>query len=100
MALSVRRRDHDQQTTRAPAMWEPFRELDELQRRTADLMEAVWSRGTPAGADLPWVPPRRRRGDRRRVDRRGRGARRPPPARRGPGPAALVSALADVPREA
>ena len=57
MALSVRRRDHDQQTTRAPAVWEPFRELDELQRRTADLMEAVWSGGTRAGDDPPWVPP-------------------------------------------
>ena len=38
-------------------MWEPFRELDELQRRTAELMESVWSGGTRLGDDPPWVPP-------------------------------------------
>ena len=57
MALPVRRRDHGQQTTRSPAVWEPFRELDELQRRTAELIDSVWSGGTRARDDLPWVPP-------------------------------------------
>ena len=55
MALPVRRRDNGQ-TTRSPAVWEPFRELDELQRRTAELIESVWSGGARAGDDLPWVP--------------------------------------------
>jgi HSP20 family protein len=36
-------------------VWEPFRELDELQRRTADLMETVWS-GVQPGDAQPWVP--------------------------------------------
>jgi hypothetical protein len=37
------------------AAWEPFRELDELQRRIADLMQSVWS-GVRAGDGQPWVP--------------------------------------------
>src|SRR3954451_24043173 len=41
MALPVRRRE--QTTSRPPAAWEPFREFEELQRRTAELMEPVWS---------------------------------------------------------
>jgi HSP20 family protein len=57
MALPIRQSDRDQTTTRSPAVWEPFRELDELQRRTAELMESVWSGGTRPGDDLPWVPP-------------------------------------------
>ena len=56
MALPVRRRDNGQQTTRSSAVWEPFRELDELQRRTAELIDSVWSGGTRARDDLPWVP--------------------------------------------
>ena len=56
MALPVRRRDNGRQTTRSSAVWEPFRELDELQRRTAELIDSVWSRGTRARDDLPWVP--------------------------------------------
>jgi HSP20 family protein len=55
MALPLRRRDNGQ-TTRSAAVWEPFRELDELQRRTGELIESVWSGGTRAGDDLPWVP--------------------------------------------
>jgi HSP20 family protein len=52
MALAVRRRE---QGTSRPQAWEPFGELDQLQRRTADLMESVWS-GLRAGDDQPWVP--------------------------------------------
>jgi HSP20 family protein len=51
MALPVRRRE---QATSRPQGWEPFREFDDLQRRTADLMESVWS-GLRAD-DQPWVP--------------------------------------------
>jgi hypothetical protein len=39
MALPVRRRE--QTTSRSRAAWEPLRELEELQRRTAELMESV-----------------------------------------------------------
>jgi truncated hemoglobin YjbI len=46
MALPTRRREAA--TSRPPAVCEPFRELDELQRRTADLMQSVWS-GPRAG---------------------------------------------------
>ena len=53
VALPVRRREPA--TSRTPTRWEPFRELDELQRRTADLMENLWS-GVRAGEDGPWVP--------------------------------------------
>jgi len=56
MALPVRRRDHGQQATRSPTVWEPFRELDEIQRRTAELIDSVWSGGARATDDLPWVP--------------------------------------------
>jgi hypothetical protein len=42
-------------TSRPPAVWEPFRELDELERRTTDLMQSVWS-GLRAGDAQPWVP--------------------------------------------
>jgi HSP20 family protein len=53
MALPVRRRDRT--TSGPPAAWEPLHELDDLQRRTADLMENLWS-GLRAGDDQPWVP--------------------------------------------
>ena len=56
MALPVRRRDQGRQTTRSPTVWEPFRELDEIQRRTAELIDSVWSGGARATDDLPWVP--------------------------------------------
>ena len=42
MALPVRIRE--QMPPRPPpAAWEPFREFDELQRRTAELLESAWS---------------------------------------------------------
>ena len=41
MALPSRGRETV--TSRPPAVWAPFRELDELQRRTADLRRSVWS---------------------------------------------------------
>jgi HSP20 family protein len=53
MALPTRRREAA--TSRPLAVGEPFRELDELQRRTADLMQSVWS-GLRAGDGPPWVP--------------------------------------------
>jgi HSP20 family protein len=53
MALPVRRRQDA--PSRESATWEPFRELDELQRRTADLMENVWS-NFRAGDGQPWIP--------------------------------------------
>lgn len=53
MALPVRRRE--QTTSRPPAAWEPVREFEELQRRTAELMESVWS-GIGGGEDQPWIP--------------------------------------------
>ncbi|MEY2533731.1 MAG: hypothetical protein QOF29_1641 [bacterium] len=51
MALPTRRRD----TLSEPAQrWEPLREFDELQQRTAQLMESVWS---GSGVDpLGWTP--------------------------------------------
>jgi HSP20 family protein len=52
MALPTRRREAA--TYRPLAVWEPFRELDELQRRTADLMQSVWS-GLRAGDGQRWV---------------------------------------------
>ena len=56
MALPVRRRDQGRQATRSPTVWEPFWELDEIQRRTAELIDSVWSGGARATDDLPWVP--------------------------------------------
>jgi HSP20 family protein len=53
MALPTRRREAA--TSRPLAIWEPFGELDELQRRTADLMQSVWS-GLRAGDGQRWVP--------------------------------------------
>ena len=53
MALPTRRREAA--TSRPAAVWQPFRELDELQRRTADLMESVWS-GLSVGDGQRWVP--------------------------------------------
>jgi HSP20 family protein len=53
MALPVRRREPT--TSRPPAAWEPFREFEELQRRTTELMESVWS-GIGGGEDQPWIP--------------------------------------------
>jgi HSP20 family protein len=51
MALPTRRRD----ALSEPAQrWEPLREFDELQQRTAQLMESVWS---GSGVDpLGWTP--------------------------------------------
>ena len=42
-------------TSRPPVVWQPFRELGELQRRTAGLMQSVWS-GLRAGDGQRWVP--------------------------------------------
>src|SRR4051812_27520412 len=53
MALPVRHREHG--SSGLSSAWEPFRELDALQRRTADLMESLWS-GARGGGDGPWVP--------------------------------------------
>jgi HSP20 family protein len=53
MALPVRSRE--QTASRPAAAWEPFREFEELQRRTAELMESVWS-GIGGGEDQPWIP--------------------------------------------
>ena len=53
MALPTRRREAV--TSRPPAVWQPFRERDELQRRTADLMQSVWS-GVRAGDGQRCVP--------------------------------------------
>jgi hypothetical protein len=54
MALPTRRREAA--TSRPPAVWQPFRERDELQRRTADLMQSGWS-GVRAGDGQRCVPP-------------------------------------------
>lgn len=48
MALPTRRREAA--TFRPPAVRQPFRERDELQRRTADLMQSVWSGSVSATA--------------------------------------------------
>jgi HSP20 family protein len=51
MALPVRRRES---SSRPMQRWEPFRELEELQEATAQLLENVWSgAGAPAP---PWTP--------------------------------------------
>jgi hypothetical protein len=54
MALPVRRRE--QTTSRSRAAWEPLRELEELERRTAEPMESVWS-GIGRGEDQPLPKP-------------------------------------------
>ena len=53
MALPVRRRE--QATSPSPSAWEPLRELDELQRRMAELMESAWS-GAGGRDGQPWAP--------------------------------------------
>ena len=68
MALPTRRREAA--TFRPPAVRQPFRERDELQRRTADLMQSVWSGSVSATASGGGARGRPR-GDRRTVDRRG-----------------------------
>ena len=53
MALPTRRREAA--TSRPAAVWQPFRHLGELQRRTADLMGSVWS-GLRGVDGQGWVP--------------------------------------------
>jgi HSP20 family protein len=53
--MALRTRGREAATCRPPAVWEPFRELDELQRRPADLMQSVWD-GLRAGDGQRWVP--------------------------------------------
>jgi len=51
MALPTRRRDTQSEQAQR---WEPLREFEELQQRTAQLMESVWS---GSGVDpLGWTP--------------------------------------------
>jgi HSP20 family protein len=52
MALPVLRRESSSRPTQR---WEPFRELEELQQATAQLLESVVS-GAP-GEGLAWAPP-------------------------------------------
>ena len=52
MALPVRRRETSSRPVR---QWEPYGELQELQRRAAELLESAWS-GTGGGDGAPWVP--------------------------------------------
>jgi HSP20 family protein len=49
MPLPVRRRDRSSQPAQR---WEPFRELEQLQEATAQLMESVWSGAGPADAGI------------------------------------------------
>ena len=49
MAMLVRHREG------SPARWEPFRELEQLQEQTLELLENAWS-GRPADG-LTWTPP-------------------------------------------
>jgi HSP20 family protein len=53
--MALRTRGREAATCRPPAVREPFRELDELQRRPADLMQRVWD-GLRAGDGQRWVP--------------------------------------------
>lgn len=53
MALPVRRGNG---ASRSVQRWEPFRELEELQERTAELMQSVWS-GTGLAQAAAWTPP-------------------------------------------
>jgi HSP20 family protein len=54
MALPVRRADASPQRQRRSPRWEPFRELEQLQDATAQLLENVWS---AAGlGDHIWSP--------------------------------------------
>jgi len=48
MALTARRTDAPPQRQR-PQRWEPFRELEQLQDATAQLLENVWSGPEPSG---------------------------------------------------
>jgi HSP20 family protein len=52
MALQVRR---SSPATRTPQRWDPFRELEDLQSRTEQLLESVWS-GTPVTNGGLWSP--------------------------------------------
>jgi HSP20 family protein len=52
MPLPVRRRETE---SRPPQRWEPFRELEELQQATAQLLENVWS-GAGVGEAYAWSP--------------------------------------------
>jgi HSP20 family protein len=52
MPPSVRPRNPSRQLQQ----WEPFRELDDLQERTAQLMQSVWS-GAPLADPAVWAPP-------------------------------------------
>lgn len=54
MALPVRRGERG--GARAPQRWTSFRELEELQEQTAQLLEQAWS-GTGMGDPRAWVPP-------------------------------------------
>jgi HSP20 family protein len=51
MAVPVRRREGFRTPVRR---WDPFRELDELQQRTAELLESSVSGGD--GETRPWIP--------------------------------------------
>jgi HSP20 family protein len=53
MALPVRRADASPQRQRSQR-WEPFRELEQLQDATAQLLESVWSGADPG--DRAWSP--------------------------------------------
>ena len=55
MALPIRR-GNGASRTRTIQRWEPFRELEELQDRTAELMQNVWS-GTGLADVATFTPP-------------------------------------------
>jgi HSP20 family protein len=55
MALPVRR-GNGSARPRAVQRWEPFRELQELQEQTQELMQSVWSGAGPLEAAV-WAPP-------------------------------------------
>lgn len=56
MALPVRRRETSSQPQQRMQRWEPFRELEQLQEATAQLLENVWSgAGVPDGGRI-WTP--------------------------------------------
>ena len=52
MALPVQHRGGRE---RAPARWDPFRELEEMQARTQQLLESAWA-GDGEGGGPAWVP--------------------------------------------
>jgi HSP20 family protein len=55
MALPVRR-GNGSARPRSVQRWEPFRELEELQEQTAQLLQNVWSGAGPVEAAI-WSPP-------------------------------------------